>query len=604
MYDELYKLSKEEKHFIKLYELIINENNIIRAYRATKGNKGARTAGTDGKTIDDIKSLTEQQVISLVRNKLEDYKPQTVKRVMIPKPNGKLRPLGIPTISDRLVQQCILQILKPIVEAKMHPHSYGFRDNRSAHHAMARVHHMVHQSQITYVVDVDIKSFFDNVDHNILIKQMWNMGIRDKRIISIIKKLLKAPIEGEGIPTKGTPQGGIISPLLSNIYLNELDWWISSQWETFETKHEYSNQSKKFRALKTTDMKEIWLVRYADDFKIMCRDYQTAVKSFHAVTDWLKKRLHLDISPEKSKVVNLKTNYTEFLGFKIKTVAKGNKWVVQSYICDKSKKKILRDLKDQIKSIQKCKPERVNYQVGRYNSMILGYHNYYKVATHVNKDMCEIEYKLVATKKSRLKDIMSVRKGNTDDKSYQKLYPDYVKNYRIYHVGRRALYPIGGVRTKAPMNLNQITCDFTVEGRKLIHDNLISADMRIVEHLVRNPNPKETVEYNDNRVSLYVAQNGKCRVTGKFLNIDEISCHHKKPRSLGGSDKYANLVILHKSVHKLIHVTKDKTVEILTKEVIQLHERNGGKKNPKKPNEIIQLINQYREKVENTLITS
>lgn len=604
MYDELYSLSKENKDFTKLYELIVNEQNIVRAYRVTKSNKGAKTAGVDGKTIDDIKSLTEEDVIKLVRNKLEDYKPQAVKRVMIPKADGKLRPLGIPTISDRLVQQCILQILKPIVEAKMHPHSYGFRDNRSAHHAIARVHHMVHQSQITYVVDVDIKSFFDNVDHNILIKQMWNMGIRDKRVISIIKKLLKAPIKGIGIPTKGTPQGGIISPILSNIYLNELDWWVSSQWETFETRHEYSTASKMYRALKTTDMKEIWLVRYADDFKIMCRDYPTAVKAFHAVTDWLKKRLRLDISPEKSKVVNLKTNYTEFLGFKLKAVSKGNKWVVQSYLCDKANKKILRDLKEQIKNIQKCEPEKVNFQVGRYNSMILGYHNYYKVATHINKDMCEIEHKLIAAVKSRLKDIMSVRKGKTDDKSYRKLYPDYVNTYRIYHVGKRALYPISGVKTKAPMNINQMTCDFTVEGRKLIHDKLISADMRIVEYLVRNPNPKETIEYNDNRIGLYVAQNGKCRITGKFLNINEISCHHKKPRKHGGSDKYANLVILHNDVHKLIHATKEETIDKLVKNVLRLYEQHGSKKNPKKPNEIIHLINQYRVKVENTLITS
>ena len=126
---------------------------------------------------------------------------------------------------------------------------------------------------------VIIKGFFDSVHHGKLLKQMWNMGIQDKSLISIISKILKSEIKGIGKPEKGTPQGGIISPLLSNVVLNELDWWLSNQWETKHTRHNYKENYSRHRALKSSNLKEFFFVRYADDFKIFCRDYKTAQKS-------------------------------------------------------------------------------------------------------------------------------------------------------------------------------------------------------------------------------------------------------------------------------------------------------------------------------------
>lgn len=233
-FDELYQQSKNGNNFYKLLEIIGSEQNICLAYRNLKTNSGSKTAGTDGKTIEGIKGLSDREVIETVRKQLADYHPQSVRRVFIPKPGSdKKRPLGIPCIWDRLIQQCILQVLEPICEPKFHNHSYGFRQNRDAHHAVSRVVSMVNMYKHYYCVDVDIKGFFDNVNHGKLLKQIWTLGIRDKRLLCIISKILKSEIEGEGIPDKGTPQGGLISPLLSLIVLNELDWWVSSQWETF-----------------------------------------------------------------------------------------------------------------------------------------------------------------------------------------------------------------------------------------------------------------------------------------------------------------------------------------------------------------------------------
>lgn len=172
-FDELYQQSKNGNNFYKLLEIIGSEQNICLAYRNLKTNSGSKTAGTDGKTIEDIKGLSDREVIETVRKQLADYHPQSVRRVFIPKPGSdKKRPLGIPCIWDRLIQQCILQVLEPICEPKFHNHSYGFRQNRDAHHAVSRVVSMVNMYKHYYCVDVDIKGFFDNVNHGKLLKQI------------------------------------------------------------------------------------------------------------------------------------------------------------------------------------------------------------------------------------------------------------------------------------------------------------------------------------------------------------------------------------------------------------------------------------------------
>ena len=277
---QLYEDSLKGNKFDRIMTLIVSEQNIILAYRNICKNNGSKTPGTDGKTITEIQSLPIETVIKTVRNKLNFYQPKKVRRVEIPKDNGKTRPLGIPSIWDRLIQQCFLQVLEPICEAKFHDRSFGFRPNRSQENAVAVAYTLAQRQNLHYVVDLEIKGFFDNVNHGKLLRQMWTIGIRDKQVLSIISAMLKSEVAGIGFPDKGTPQGGVISPLLSNIVLNELDWWISSQWETIPTHHQYAvtiapngtaSRGKTYRALQSTQLKECWIVRYADDFKILCR---------------------------------------------------------------------------------------------------------------------------------------------------------------------------------------------------------------------------------------------------------------------------------------------------------------------------------------------
>jgi group II intron reverse transcriptase/maturase len=190
-FDALYKNSQHGITFSNLLPLIMDSRNIKLAYRSIKGNKGSKTPGTDGKLIDYWATSGSTSYISYVRHRLNNYQPEPVRRVEIPKGDGRTRPLGIPTIGDRLVQQCIKQVLEPICEAKFHKSSFGFRPNRSTHHAIAELYANIHIRKTYHIVDIDIKGFFDNVDHGKLLKQLWTLGIRDKNLLSILSKMLK-----------------------------------------------------------------------------------------------------------------------------------------------------------------------------------------------------------------------------------------------------------------------------------------------------------------------------------------------------------------------------------------------------------------------------
>ncbi len=570
-YDKLYADSLEGKTFNKLMDQILSRENILLAYRNIKGNNGNCTPGVDGLTIKDVEILTPVRLVEKLRNIVKNYRPRAVRRKEIPKPNGNTRPLGIPCIWDRLVQQCILQVLEPICEARFSDNSYGFRPNRSCENAVAHAERLAQRSNLHYVVEVDIKSFFDEVNHSKLVKQMWSLGIRDSKLIYIIKQILKAQIRmPDGsleTPVKGTPQGGILSPLLANIVLNELDRWVESQWQENPVAYKYSlwtaadgrvAKSNGYTAMKKTNLKEMYIVRYADDFRIFCRTKDAATRTMAAVTQWLNERLRLQVSPEKTRVVNLKRQYSEFLGIKIKVHPKGKKYVVESHVSDKALKRIAVEAKGKIKTI--AKPKGLTNEaeaILKWNAFVMGVHNYYCMATHVSRDFRKIAYPIGKSVKARLgkkiKRESECRKENVVRKRYG-------KSGQIRYMAGSPIAPIGYVQTKNPMGKKRTVQKYTPEGREEIHRNL-GVNRHLMLELMRQPLYDRSVQFADNRIALYCGQNGKCAITGKaFKDTGKIHCHHILPREMNGTDDYSNLTLILVDVHILIHATTQETI--------------------------------------------
>lgn len=535
--------------------IVLNRENILLAYREIKNNSGSKTVGTDRLTIKDIECLTAEEVITkvnrLVTGRKEGYQPQSVRRKDIPKPNGDTRALGIPCIWDRLIQQCFKQVLEPICEAYFSKHSYGFRPNRSVENAMAEVSKHLQLSHLHYIIEFDIKGFFDNVNHSKLIRQMWTLGIRDKHLLGKIKRILKAPVKlpnGELIyPTKGTPQGGIISPLLANIVLNELDHWVESNWEKNPVVYKYyinenGGKGTGFKAMRRTQLKEMYIVRYADDFRIFCKTKTAAERTKIAITQWLKERLKLEVNADKTRVVNVKRKYSEFLGFKIKVRPKAKKLVVESHISDKQIARKTRALKQQIKHIARPRTSLME-EIWQYNKMVMGMQNYYRIATCVNLDFSRIAWQVDRVRINRLKGIS--RTGRKLTPAERK---GYGKSKMLRYLANEPLYPIGYVQHKYPMFKKNEESKF---------DSVRSA---ILTRLLNQPLYGRSIEYANNRISLYFAQKGRCAVTGQeFSSIEEIHCHHKIPKANGGTDEYSNLILVTEQAHKLIHATVDET---------------------------------------------
>lgn len=575
VFDELYARAKEGEEFTDLVSIMFSPENIKLAYRNIKNNHGSHTPGVDGQTIEDIKTMNEIEMIEFVRKIIygvHGYRPKPVKRVEIPKPNGSTRPLGIPCIWDRIIQQCIKQVMEPICEAQFSDNSYGFRPNRGTEHAIAATYHMLQLNKAYIAVEFDIKGFFDNVCHSKLIKQIWALNIHDKRLIWILKQILKAQIRmPDGsvyTPDKGTPQGGIISPLLANIVLNELDHWIESQWQhnPIVNKHSYVNPKRPghisrqygYTVSRKTELKEMYIIRYADDFRIFCKEQDVAKRVMQATTMWLRERLRLDISEEKTKITDTRQSYMDFLGFKIKVHLKGNKYVVTSHMCDKAISKTTKQLKDAIINIQNPKDQKKEYNaIQRYNEIVIGVHQYYSMATESAGDFGQIEYQIHIILKNRLGKRL---KKVSSKRLNQFLYQRYGDSKMLRYVHDIPLLPIGYCKHRNPMNKKRNECPYTKEGRATIHHELM-LNTSIMRDLMRTPLYNRSIEFADNRISLFSAQKGKCYVTRReFINADDIHCHHKVPKEQGGTDAYQNLALVDEDVHRLIHAIDEDTI--------------------------------------------
>jgi len=374
---DIAQISEKNPVISNLFPLIVDEEWMMQALWKVLQNEGAETAGVDGgikaEYYDkEMQALTPKaiQTVREVCRELKEgtFKPKPARRTYIPKPNGKLRPIGIPTIRDRAVQEAIRMAIEPIYESEFLDCSVGFRPNRNTMDAIASCYRLINPSKKYYwVIEGDIKGCFDNIDHRILLK-LLKKRISDRGIVGTIHRFLKAGYEEEGIvykPEVGTPQGGIISPLLANIYLNELDeWW----------KVNYNQDRIKKEIRRRKQQGNFVLIRYADDFIILSNGTEKATKEMkERVAEFLKDRLRLELSEEKTLVSHVTEGF-DFLGFHIRKYKRTKGVIIQPTRAN------IQRVKDRIDRMldRRNRENPVANMICALDPTVRGWANYYK----------------------------------------------------------------------------------------------------------------------------------------------------------------------------------------------------------------------------------
>ncbi len=586
--DFLYEKSKEGIAFTGLVEAMVNEVTIVTAIHNIKSNKGSKTAGVDQMKMDRYLQMPREELIALIRDNFSNYRPRPARRVYIPKKNGKLRPLGIPTVLDRIIQECVRIIIEPICEAKFYPHSYGFRPYRAQKHAIRDIVNVINSAtrspdQPVWAVEGDIKGCFDNINHRILLKKIWRIGIHDKRVIKMIQQMLKAGYIEESLMNDtevGTMQGGILSPLLSNVYLNDFDWFVGRMY--MEPHRKCKHKCNDTRRLKWSGVTPKYNYRFADDWVILTSTEQEAYRLKRMLTKYFKAKMKLELSQEKTFVTDLRTEGIHFLGFVVKAERKRKTpdpktWtenLVGKPLPDMERlKEKIRKIADEVREIKKMTERSVQAaQIQRVNSMIIG------VAQYLQPSICSHAFHAIDR-----------RINNTALAVWKKTFPKHYNEYQVplkelcnlphRHEGYKSktfAVPIEGEWFGITMAFithckyeskpyDQRMTPYTEEGRRIYssyrsRSKPLPCDRPSVNTArdIQLSVYAKTVfnfEYFMNREYAYNRDKGKCKCCKKPLFLDDKKfCYHiRKGLPLEKVNKVQNLIWLCNDCYRMVN---------------------------------------------------
>ena len=514
-------------------------------------------------------------VIDTTQKNTAQHKPKLIRRQFIPKPGKQeKRPLGIPACEDKIIQECVRIIIEPILEAQFFAHSYGFRPMRDTHMAMERVVSLVHNTGYYWIVEGDIKNYFGTINHNKLLGQLWHLGIRDTRVLMIIKEMLEAGVMDE-METNGmgAQQGGVISPLLSNVYLNAFDWKIAKAWEEKKTKHPYQRKAARLEALrKRSHLRPAYLIRYADDWVILTDTRENALWWKHRIKTYLWDELKLELSEEKTKITDIRKKPIEFVGFRYKVVASNKSrtgYVTRIRPIPARLEMKIDEVRDTIHQIGK--QSSINNEIRvihRVNSQIRGIINYYKIATMVNIDLGRYAWAIRSLARKRMRTIGSRDSPANVTRNLQSVHSQYTTRipaiFKDEHI--IGLTSLAFCKWQPGTLKNQAETPYTEEGRRRYYqrtkkrprlhrpDDLLDKHQKTKGQNGHALLSAYNFEYFLNRGYAFNRDKGRCRICASTLTKDTIDFHHVRPRlPLKHVNRVPNLASVCIECHQMIH---------------------------------------------------